>query len=56
MRNKMPWLQVKNREEALQAAYDRFYRGDIADELSRSVQEQGGLIQKEDLAKLGSKK
>ncbi|MEE8217940.1 MAG: gamma-glutamyltransferase, partial [Vicinamibacteria bacterium] len=39
----------KSRREALQAAYDRFYRGDIADELVRSVREQGGLITKADL-------
>lgn len=41
----------KSREEAIFAAYDRFYRGDIADELVRSTQEQGGLITKEDLDK-----
>ena len=40
----------KDRKQAIQAAYDRFYRGDVADELVRSVQEQGGLITKEDLA------
>jgi gamma-glutamyltranspeptidase/glutathione hydrolase len=39
----------KSREEALQAAYDRFYRGDIADELVRATREQGGLFTKEDL-------
>jgi gamma-glutamyltranspeptidase/glutathione hydrolase len=39
----------KSREEALQAAYDRFYRGDIADELVRSTREQGGLITRADL-------
>ena len=32
------------------AAYDRFYKGDIADELVRGTQEQGGLITKDDLA------
>jgi gamma-glutamyltranspeptidase/glutathione hydrolase len=41
----------KSRKEALMAAYDRFYRGDIADEFVRSVQEQGGLITKEDLGR-----
>jgi gamma-glutamyltranspeptidase/glutathione hydrolase len=41
----------KSRKEAIFAAYDRFYRGDIADELVRSTQEQGGLITKEDLDK-----
>jgi len=33
------------------AAYDRFYRGDIADEFVRGVQEQGGLITKDDLGR-----
>jgi gamma-glutamyltranspeptidase/glutathione hydrolase len=41
----------KSRKEAIYAAYDRFYKGDIAHELARSVQEQGGLITMEDLAK-----
>jgi gamma-glutamyltranspeptidase/glutathione hydrolase len=40
----------KKRREALFAAYDRFYKGDIARELVRSVQEQGGLLTLEDLA------
>jgi len=40
----------KSRKEAIYAAYDRFYKGDIADELVRGTQEQGGLITKEDLA------
>ena len=40
----------KTRKEAIQAAYDRFYIGDIADEFVRGVKEQGGLITKEDLA------
>ena len=38
-------------KEAIQAAYDRFYRGDIAQEFVRGVQEQGGLITLDDLAK-----
>ncbi|MEX2526140.1 MAG: gamma-glutamyltransferase [Gemmatimonadota bacterium] len=37
------------REEAILAAYDRFYRGDIAEELVRGTQEEGGLITLEDL-------
>jgi len=37
------------RAEAIYAAYDRFYRGDIADELVRAMQEQGGLFTMEDL-------
>jgi len=40
----------KSRKEAIQTAYDRFYRGDIAQEFVRSVQEQGGLVTLEDLA------
>jgi gamma-glutamyltranspeptidase/glutathione hydrolase len=40
----------KSRKEAVMAAYERFYRGDIADEFVRSVHEQGGLITKDDLA------
>ncbi|HJR50513.1 MAG TPA: gamma-glutamyltransferase, partial [Gemmatimonadales bacterium] len=40
----------KSRKEAIRAAYDRFYRGDIARELVRGVQEEGGLITMEDLA------
>ncbi|HSK77722.1 MAG TPA: gamma-glutamyltransferase [Thermoanaerobaculia bacterium] len=42
--------QGKSRKEAIQAAYDRFYKGDIAEEIARGTQEQGGLITKEDLA------
>lgn len=41
----------KTRKEAIYAAYDRFYKGDIADEFVRGCQEQGGLITKQDLAK-----
>lgn len=41
----------KSRKEAIMAAYDRFYKGDIADEFVRGSREQGGLITKEDLAK-----
>ncbi|HEU4628238.1 MAG TPA: gamma-glutamyltransferase [Gemmatimonadaceae bacterium] len=40
----------KDRKAAIYAAYDRFYRGDIARELVRGVQEDGGLITMEDLA------
>jgi gamma-glutamyltranspeptidase / glutathione hydrolase len=40
-----------SRKDALQAAYDRFYRGDIAQEFVRGTQEQGGLITLEDLAR-----
>ena len=43
--------QGKNRKEAIMAAYERFYKGDIADELVRGAKEEGGLITKEDLAK-----
>jgi gamma-glutamyltranspeptidase / glutathione hydrolase len=40
----------KTRKEAIMAAYDRFYKGDIAQEFVRGCQEQGGLITMEDLA------
>ena len=40
----------KSRKEAIYAAYDRFYKGDIAREFVRGCQEQGGLISMEDLA------
>jgi len=39
----------KNRKEAIYAAYDRFYRGDIAEEIVRSSAEYGGLMTMEDL-------
>jgi gamma-glutamyltranspeptidase/glutathione hydrolase len=38
------------RREAIMAAYDRFYKGDIAEEIVRAVQEEGGLFTREDLA------
>lgn len=41
----------KSRKEAIYAAYDRFYKGDIAKEFTRGCQEQGGLITMDDLAK-----
>jgi gamma-glutamyltranspeptidase/glutathione hydrolase len=40
----------KSRKEALMAAYDRFYTGDIAEEFVRGAKEQGGLISMKDLA------
>jgi gamma-glutamyltranspeptidase/glutathione hydrolase len=40
----------KSRKQAIYAAYDRFYRGDIGREFVRGAQEQGGLITTEDLA------
>ena len=43
--------QGKSRKEAIYAAYDRFYKGDIAQEFVRGVKEEGGLITLEDLAK-----
>jgi gamma-glutamyltranspeptidase/glutathione hydrolase len=42
--------QGKSRHEAIMAAYDRFYKGDIAQELVRGTQEEGGLITMQDLA------
>jgi len=40
----------KSRKDAIYAAYDRFYKGDIAREIARGTQEQGGLITEKDLA------
>jgi gamma-glutamyltranspeptidase/glutathione hydrolase len=39
----------KNRKQAIMAAYDRFYKGDIAKEFARGSQELGGLHTMEDL-------
>ena len=40
----------KTRKEAVYAAYDRFYKGDIAREIVRGVTEDGGLFTMADLA------
>jgi len=40
----------KTRREAINAAYERFYKGDIAREFVRGSSEQGGLITMDDLA------
>ena len=40
----------KDRKAAIYAAYDRFYKGDIAQELVRGTREQGGLFTMQDLA------
>jgi gamma-glutamyltranspeptidase / glutathione hydrolase len=40
----------KSRKEAIYAAYERFYRGDIAHELVTAVRAQGGLFTLADLA------
>jgi gamma-glutamyltranspeptidase/glutathione hydrolase len=39
----------KSRGEAIQAAYDRFYRGDIAEEYVRGAREQGSTVTMADL-------
>jgi gamma-glutamyltranspeptidase/glutathione hydrolase len=41
----------RNRHDAIMAAYERFYHGDIARELARATQELGGLITADDLAR-----
>src|SRR5262245_29934992 len=41
----------KSRKDAILAAYDRFYKGDIAEEYVRGAREQGGLVTMEDLAR-----
>ncbi len=43
--------QRKGRKQAIMAAYDRFYKGDIAKEFVRGCKEQGGLITMQDMAK-----
>ncbi len=40
----------KNRKQAIYAAFDRFYKGDIAQEFCRASQEMGGLHTPADLA------
>ena len=40
----------KTRKQAIYAAYDRFYKGDIAQELVRGVREDGGLFTLANLA------
>ncbi len=40
----------KSRKEAIYAAYDVVYKGEIAKEFSRACREQGGLITEQDLA------
>jgi gamma-glutamyltranspeptidase/glutathione hydrolase len=40
----------KNRKEAIYAAYDRFYKGDIAEEYVRGAREQGSSVTMQDLA------
>ncbi|TMI71509.1 MAG: gamma-glutamyltransferase family protein, partial [Bacillati bacterium ANGP1] len=42
--------QGKSRRDAILAAYDRFYKGDIAQEFVRGIREEGGLITLQDLA------
>ena len=42
--------QGKNRKQAIMAAYDRFYKGDIAREIVRGTREEGGLFTMKDLA------
>ena len=42
--------QAKGRHEALKAARDRFYKGDIAREMAKFSEENGGLFRYEDFA------
>src|SRR6266516_1005274 len=42
--------QGKSRRDAIMAAYDRFYKGDIAQEFVRGLREEGGLVTLQDLA------
>jgi gamma-glutamyltranspeptidase/glutathione hydrolase len=45
----------KGRREALRAARDRFYKGDIAREMARFSEENGGLFRYEDFATYSAK-
>src|SRR5882724_1289085 len=42
--------QGKSRRDAIMAAYDRFYKRDIAQEFVRGLREEGGLVTLQDLA------
>ena len=42
--------QGESRRDAIMAAYNRFYNGDIAQEFVRGLREEGGLVTLEDLA------
>ena len=44
-----------SRVEALRAAFDRFYRGDIAEDMARFYEENGGLFTLEDFANYAPK-
>ena len=46
---------AKGRSEALRAARDRFYKGDIARELARFSEENGGLFRYDDFATYSAK-
>jgi len=46
---------AKGRHEALKAARDRFYKGDIAREMARFSEEHGGLFRYEDFAEYAAK-
>src|SRR5262245_20282766 len=45
----------KGRHEALKAARDRFYKGDIAQEMAKFAEENGGLFRYEDFANFTAK-
>ncbi|MEO5588870.1 MAG: gamma-glutamyltransferase, partial [Gemmatimonadaceae bacterium] len=47
---KLALAQGKSRKEAIYAANDRFYKGDIAQEIVRGMREEGGLFTMSDLA------
>jgi len=42
--------QGENRQAALQAAFDRFYKGDIAEEMAAFYDQHGGLFRQQDFA------
>ena len=48
-------VKSKGRHEALKAARDRFYKGDIARDLAKFSEEHGGLFRYEDFAEYSAK-
>jgi len=42
--------RARGRKEAIYAARDRFYRGDVAQRIAKAVQDEGGLMTADDLA------
>jgi gamma-glutamyltranspeptidase/glutathione hydrolase len=48
-------VSKQGREQAIRAARDHFYKGDIASRIARFCQEEGGILTEEDLARFDVK-